>query len=417
MALKLHFLFLLCVVILSNNSFAAEPLSLDDCISLARENNATLIRAKTAIEEARAGVTAAYSSYYPSIGLSGGYRNEKGFTGEREDNYSTSIGVQYPIFRGGYVRAGTKIAKARVRVAEENYRLTESRIILAVKEAFFEILQKQEQITLAENIFERRKEDIVIIKLKYDAGRENLPAVKEAKANLSQAEYDKMKAEDELSLANAELNLLLNRPRKKKISIKCRNKTLEFPPLDSLIGEAKTERPEICAEKANRDMLEAQVSQAKSNYFPTLSLSSSYGWRGNEFLEQKNDWSAGISLSFPIFDGFSTRANVKEAALSLKEEEIKLKELGVQIEKEVEQAWVNWKLAAKKLEVCDEILKAAREMYQLTKLQYEQGRTSYFFLQQKENALTQAEYNYANALFNLHITGARLEKVWGRRES
>jgi outer membrane protein TolC len=54
-------------------------------------------------------------------------------------------------------------------------------------------------------------------------------------------------------------------------------------------------------------------------------------------------------------------------------------------------------------------------MYQLTKLQYEQGLTSYFFLQQKESDLTNAENRYVNALYNLRLSGARLEKAWGRR--
>ncbi|MDW7987619.1 MAG: TolC family protein, partial [candidate division WOR-3 bacterium] len=51
---------------------------------------------------------------------------------------------------------------------------------------------------------------------------------------------------------------------------------------------------------------------------------------------------------------------------------------------------------------------ALSEAYQLTKLQYQQGRTSYFFLEQKENELTQAESNYINALFNLHNAWAQL---------
>ena len=189
MTLRYPCLFALCLVILNSNALAQQSLSLQDCLSLARENNPKLIRLKTAIEQSRAGVTAAYSSYYPSINLSNGYSNKYGAV----ENHSTSIGVTYPFYQGGYIRAGVKLAKARVKMAEENYRLGEDEVSLAVKEAFFRILQKQEQVALAENICKRRKEDLVLIRLKYSAGRESLPAVKEAEANLLQAEYDKHK--------------------------------------------------------------------------------------------------------------------------------------------------------------------------------------------------------------------------------
>lgn len=402
----------LSLLTLSISSFAAEPLSLEKCIALAKQDNLRLIQAGTTVEQARAGVMAAYSSYYPDLELSSSYRYGEGQIGE--GSYSTDVQARYTLYRGGYVRAGARIARARVRIAEENYRLAESEVILAVKEALFEILQKQEQITLAQSILERREEDLVLIRLKYNVGRESSPAVKESEVALLQAKHDRMEAEEELSLAKADLNLLLGRPRKQELSVVYSDEETEFPSLEQMIGEARTERPEIVAEQASREVLVAQVTQARSNYLPTLSLSSSYGVRGNEFLDQESDWSVGVSLSLPIFDGFWTKAQVKDATLSLREEDMKIEEMQQRIEEELEQAWVDWQLAGKDLEVTAKTLEAAREMYELTRLQYEQGRTSYFFLQQKENALTRAEYDQVNAVFRVRMTAAELQKVWGR---
>ena len=409
------FLFILWLVILNGNSLAEEPLTLQDCLSLARENNPKLIRAKTAIEQSRLSVTSAYSSYYPSLNLS--VPNLNLSDGEAR-SYSASIGVGYTLYQGGSIRAGVRSAKARVKIAEENYHLGENEVILAVKEAFFRILQNQERIALAEDVVKRRKEDLVLIKLRYDAGRESSPAVKEAEASLLQAEYDKKQAEEELTLAQIELNLLLGRPRRTEVTIKYEDEDTRFPSLDRLIEEAKTQRPDIRSQRINTDVLEAEVTQAKSSYFPKISLSSSWGyaWRSDEpFLDQRGDWSAGISFSLPtIFDGFSRKAKVKKAVLSLKEQDVRVRELEQQIEEEIEQAYSRWELAEKVIEVNDKTLQAAREMYQLTKLQYEQGLTSYFFLQQKESDLSRAENSYVGALYNLRVYSARLQKAWGR---
>lgn len=407
---KQYFVFVMLFFILQSFSFGSGPLTIDDCIALARENNLELIQARITIEQAQAGLLGAYSSYYPNADLSSsaGYRNGG------EKSYSTSIGVRYTIFQGGYIRAGTRLATARVKAAGENSRLIENRIILTVKEVLFEILQKQEQVSLIEDIFGRRKEDHILIKLRYESGRESSPAVKEAEANLLQAEYDKMQAENELILAKMKLNLLLDKPKKDNIQVIHVDKDTEFPTPENMLDEAKTERPEIRTEQANQEAFEAQVNQAKSNYFPTVSLTSSYGWQGSAFLEQQRGWSAGISLSLPVFSGFKRKAQVEEAALSLKEQQVKLKDLENSIEEEIEQAYSDLKLAEKNQEVSNKTLEAAREMYNLTRLQYEQGLTSYFFLQQKESALTRAEYDHINVLYNLRTARARLENALGR---
>lgn len=403
-----RFILILWLLLIYNYSFGQKPLTLDDCITLAKTNNLELVQAKTAVEQAHTAVLEAYSSFYPNIDLSSGYR----YGGDA--NYSTNIGLRYTLYKGGYIRANVKLADARVKNAEANYRLSESKIVLSVKEAFFEILQKQEQISLIENILGRRKEELVLIKLRYESGRESSPAVKEAEVNLLQAEYDKMLADNELMLVEINLNLLFNRPRKQELSIVHEDKDTEFPALEQLIEEAKNERPEINIEQANREVLAAQVGQARSNYFPTLALSSSYGWQGSEFLEQQRDWSVGLSLSLPIFSGFSRRAQVKKATLSLYEQAVKITALQQSIEEEIEQNYASLKLAEKKSAISQKTLEAAREMYDLTRLQYEQGLTSYFFLQQKESGLTRAEYDYINVLYNLRIARARMEKALGR---
>ncbi len=77
--------------------------------------------------------------------------------------------------------------------------MNENQIILSVTESFYKILQKQEQISLTNDVLKRRKEDLALARLKYNVGRENEPVVKEAEANLLQAEYDLISAEEEIA--------------------------------------------------------------------------------------------------------------------------------------------------------------------------------------------------------------------------
>jgi outer membrane protein len=414
MKIIIHLLFIFFLAITTNISLA-QPLTLDDCILLAKENNLELIQAKMNIDNARAALTEANSSYYPSLGLSSGYRTGGDFSdsSNTSSRFSSGVNASYALYRGGSIRAGSKIAKTRVEIAEENYRQKENEVVLSVKQTFLKILQTQEQITLISSILKRRDENLTLIKLNYSVGRENQPNVSQAEASLNQTEYDYMKAEQNLALAKLALNLLLNRSEQ-DINIIYEDKDMQFPLLDTLIETAKNQRPEVISEILNRDVVEVQLSQAKSNYLPALSISSSYGLGGDDFLKQSGSWSAGINLSLPLFNGFSTSAKVKQATIALEQEDLKLKNLENNIIEEVSQAYSNWKLGMKNLEVSSKTLQATRDAYQLTKLQYEQGRTSYFFLQQKESELTQAENGYVNALYNLRASGAALEQAIGR---
>ena len=412
MKLKYYALVVFLVAVMFHISIA-QLLTLDDCISLAKQNNLLLQQAKMDIDAARASLTDANSSYYPSISASTNYRYGGSASVDASGSFSTGINAQYTLYKGGSIRAGSKIAKTRIKIAEENYRQQENEIVLSVKQTFYKILQTQEQITLVNSILKRRNDNLTLLKLNYNVGRENQPNVKQAEVSLNQTEYDYMQAEQNLALAKLSLSQLLNLSGQ-EMSIQYQDKTIEFPPLDSLTKLAENGRPEIISQKANRDVLAEQKTQAVSNYLPTLSVSSSYGLSGDNFLEQNDNWSAGIGLSLPLFNGFSTKAKVKQTTISIKQSDLKLQDLFNSVESEVKQAYSSLALAKKNLEVSNKTLEAAQDAYQLTKLQYEQGSTSYFFLQQKESELTQAENSNVTALYNLRTSNAALEKSIGR---
>lgn len=397
----------------------AETMTLEDCIAWAKTNNLQLLKSRMDIERARKNLTSARADYYPSLGLSSSYRYSGSEIAETSrlssgrEIFATGLSAQYTIYKGGAIRIGERIAQIKLKIAEENYRQIENEIVYSVKQAFFKIRQNQDQISLIKDVLKRRQENLLLLRLNYNVGRESEPNVKQAEVNLEQTEYEYLKAQRNLNLAKEELAQILNRP-KEEIEIFPEEKEKNFPPLDSLLKEAENRRPEMIVAQKNREIVQDQIKLAKSAYFPTISFSSSYGWQGGKITEQKANWGFGINFSLPLFNGFATKAKVEEAKISLKQEDWQLLSLGLKVKREVEEAYTNWQLCEKNLEVNRKMLEAVRSVYQLTKLQYEQGRTTYFFLQQKEGELTQAENNYLNALYNLRLAIATLEKVLGR---
>lgn len=398
--------------LLLNNGFG-QTLTLADCINSAQENNLELLQSKLNIEQARAALREANGSLYPSLNLSSNYRTSGDLSDDIQESYSSGLSAQYTLYKGGSIRAGVKIAQTRLEIAKENFRAKQAEVVFAVQQAFYKILQIEEQMVLINGVLKRRQENLALLKLNYSVGRENLTNVEQAEVFVNQTEYDYLKAEQNLALAKLHLSRLIGLDNE-NIMIADQDQPAEFPALDSLIATGERERPEIIIEKLNRVILESQVSQARSSYLPSVSVSSSYGLQGDEFLQQSGSWSAGIGVSLPLFNGFATRARINQSQVAVKQQILKSENLRQNIATEIRLAYADWRIAQRNLEVGSKNLQATRNAYQLTKLQYEQGRTSYFFLQQKESELSNAENGYVNALFNLRSSVVSLHKAAGR---
>lgn len=410
--MKYKYYLIYMILNLISYSLGAQVLTLEDCIQMAKQNNLTLQQSLLEIERARQNLRDANSSFWPEIGFSSNYRKSGSIQENAQGNFSTGINAQYTIYKGGSIRANSKIAHNRIKIAELNHRQKENEIVLAVKQAFFKILHAQEQIALINTILRRRQENLTLIKLNYTAGRESQANFLLAEANLEQTKYELTRTELNRKLAQQALAQLLNY-HTDEISIIYQETLIDFPEVESLLRIAKNQRPENISQIINQEIAHLQKIQAISNYLPHVAVSSSYGVSGENFLKQNDNWSVGIGLSLPIFNGLSTPSKVKQVDIGIKQNALRSQEIINSIEAEVQQAYADWLMAKQNLEVSRKSLAATENAYQLTKLQYEQGRTSYFFLQQKENELAQAENAHLNALYNLYNTTAKLSYALG----
>ncbi|MFQ5906662.1 MAG: TolC family protein, partial [bacterium] len=391
------------------------PLSLQECIEVALAQNPAIVADREAVREAEIGVTLSRSAYFPRIDASSGYTRSG--NGATQDSYSNGVTLSQVLFQGGRNMAAVKAARAQARIAQQNLRYLENQIAESVKEAFYSIIQKQEQLALADAVLKRRHEDMVLIRLKYKAGIESDPAVSEAEANVSQAEYEKMSAEERLRLAKIQLNLLMGRSRETPVEIQEDLHAPQFRSRSGAVEMALSSRPEMRREDARLELEKAYMSQSRGSFLPSVNLTASLNRSGDEIFSTQKSWSAGVKATLPLFDGLKTPANYLQSRASLRRQRAEYEQTRQTVEEDVERAYTEWLLARKRMEVAEKNLSATTEMYQLTRLQYQQGKTGYFTFQQRELSLTRAEYEKVGASYNLFTAGARLERAMGMSSS
>ena len=87
----------------------------------------------------------------------------------------------------------------------------------------------------------------------------------------------------------------------------------ELTDVKRLMAEASTHRPELRAALARVESNRANVKTASARYWPAVTLNADYGWRDRTFVPDRNEWSLGLGITWPLFDGFIREHAVRRA--------------------------------------------------------------------------------------------------------
>jgi len=171
----------------------------------------------------------------------------------------------------------------------------------------------------------------------------------------------------------------------------------------------------------NRDLVQLDIKNYQMQYLPRITLTANYGYTngGDEFgtLTNLNNWlnlgSAGVNLSLPIFDGLRKHNQIQKGKLQLQQIDNSARLLENTIDLEVVQSRVQLENSIENLEVQEENLSLAREVYKVTRIKYQEGVGSNLEVVEAETALKESETNYYSALYDALIAKVDLKKSMG----
>ncbi len=392
-------------------SLRGNSLTLDDCIKIALKNNHTIKKEQSIINQYEYRIKKSISSFYPTINLSGGYSYiGNSYSDEGNNNYSLSLNLNQLFFNGLSRIYTYKIARYEKLKGMQNYYNAINDLIYNIKENYFKILLYNEQIKVIKKIIERKKEDLVIIKLKYDAGKENAASVMEMEADLKESEYNLLEQEENLKTIKTKLYLLMGVETDYEINTE--NYKDNFPKIiyDDIIEKVEKNYPNLNIVKLQIQIEKERLKNIESAYFPDMNLTGGYNFNDDKFFPENRSWNIGLNISLSLFSGFNTRYSVSEQKNHIEE----LKESFLETENSIKMTILElvkqYNLLKEKIMVIDLKYKAALENYKLIKLQYKQGKISYLWLKQKETELTGLELQKEQVIYNMRSTLASIEK-------
>ena len=392
-----------------------ESLSLEDFIRIAKLNNPRIIQARNELGRYRAILRQKYSSRYPNIDLSSSHSQSRTIGTDTIKEYSHSVELAQDVFKGGGIYAEIEEAKAGLDEKVSEYREIELDEIFEIKNTYYQILKIKHLINVYQDIVRRRKGNADLIRLLYKAGREQRANLLRAESEIAKAELNLSQAENDLKIYKLKLNQLMGRDLYNTFRVKRKlQKTGIQASIKSLVRFAIDHRPELTKQRAKIRQAKANLKQARSGLLPSLSLSAGYNFFGEDFSPDDESWNANIRFSLPLFDGFLSLSKINESKLEAENLHIEYKNLEKEIALEVNEAYLDLINSKKRFEVAKQYIKAAQEKADLSRLEYKQGAISYRSLEIDELSLTQAELDYVDALYDLSISMAQLNRALGK---
>jgi len=408
-----------------------KPLSLNDCVALALRFNPALRSNQATVEAQRARVEQALAAYYPQINFNANYNTATsnfgtvggttvGFSRDRyswafTDLFSMGPTLNQLIYDFGRTSNNVKINRENVKANEQDLVTTKQNVILNVQQAYFGVLQTQRLVEVAKEVVSQTKQYLDQAQGFYQAGTRPKIDVTKAEVNVANAQLALIQTSNNFAVAQVTLNNAIGFTQPISFPVEG---ILDFTPreyqLENIVKTAFEQRPEILQIKAKQRSQEAAINLAQSSYYPILSGNASNLYRTNITPNDIVwDWGFGVTLSVPLFSGFSSPNQVSEQRANLKNLISQEGTLRLNIRLEAEQAYLSQKQAVEQVRVTEKAVGQAQENYDLASGRYQVGVGSPLEITDAEVQLANAKANQIQALYNLKVAEARIEKAMG----
>jgi outer membrane protein TolC len=359
---------------------AEEILAWQDCIKEAQKNHPDLISAEENVKQLEAGKKITASTLFPQIDSNVGGSTAKTTTttsgtktSKTTDTYTYGVSATQLLFDGTKTINDVKAAKEFIKAAQYNYRFTSTEVRLRLRTAFISLLKAQELLNITEEIYNIRRGNLELITLRYESGLEHKGALLNAQANLAQAQFEIAQAKRILEVVQRQLIKEIGRTK--------------FSPLrvqgDFKVSDVASEKPDFETLAKNSPSLEKLIAQknaaafgiksAQANFFPELSAQAGANKKSSRWPPQDDQLDAGLTLSFPIFEGGLRLAEVAQAKAIFNQAQANERSTKDGVIVTLEQAWAALQDAVETVQVQKKFLEAAQERSKISEVQYSLG--------------------------------------------
>lgn len=338
-------------------------------------------------------------------------------------SYSSGLGVTVSqmIFDGSFF-VGLRAAKTLLELTNKDLKKAEIDVVENVKKAYFGVLVNQQRIRLAGANLSRIDTLLKETTALNEAGFVEKIDVSRVQVQRNNTYTQIQRGQAALDISKQILKLQMGIPVEYEVELSESLQELTTKDeLLQLVGVEGAERIEIDQVATQITLVGLDLKNNLSQYMPKINFVGNVrrSGAGNELdrVFNQTNWFGsslvGVSMSVPIFDGFSKAARIQKNRVQLTQLENQRSFLKESFKSELYAAKANLRNDLNILEVQEANLQLATEVYQIARIKYKEGIGSNLEVVNADAALIEAEINYLGALYDGLISKINLEKALG----
>ena len=430
--------------------YGQRTLTLDECRSLAIQNNKELQIAGEKVRVAGYDKQAALTKYFPQVSAMGTYmRNQKdinllddktvaglgkllpidvgAFTHlDIQDVWLGNVSLVQPVFMGGKIIAYNQITKYAKELAQSMNDLKLQDVIYKTDEAYWQVVSLVNKKKLADSYVSLLRKMDTEVQALIEEGVATQVDGMSVRVKLNQAEMAQTKVDNGLALSRMALAQLCGLPLEESLALADEN-IESLPESASSSGsfsveEAFINRQELKSLDYAVRIYKKKEKIALAEHLPSVALTANYlVTNPNSFNGFKNDFggmfNVGVAVQVPISGwGEGTyKRNAARAETHIKQ--LELDDAKEKIELQVNQSVYKVNEAGKKLTASSRNKEKAEENLRHATIGFEEGVIPALNLMEAQTAWVEAQSDLIDAQIEVKLTDVYLSKALGRLSS
>lgn len=415
------------------STLPAQNLTLDSCLSLARQNNPELRKSELNIKRAEEVKAQAFTKYFPQIqGTAFGFHalhpiievgiDDIGNASLRDllttlyGNYGAALGLDntlslfehgywagvtavQPVFMGGKIIAGNQLAKVGVEAAKLQAEIAQREQMELVEQSYWLVYGLQEKQLIIDDATRLLDTLYQAVEAAVEAGLALPSDLTQVAIKKDETERRQLQLVSGKRLARKALALAIGITDDDwEVAEQC-VETETLLPTDTLVP---TTEQQLLALQIRAAELEKRIALADA--LPQLAVGANYSYGKAQANILRNDLGGKngngalfVTLNVPLTGWWETGHKLREKQYAIEQAKIDAAFLGEQLDLRTKQAYDQMADAAALLQVQQRTTQHAQEAFEQTQVNYEAGLATITDLLQAQTALTQAKADLTDA--------------------
>ncbi len=436
---KMKHLIAALTLLLAVSAQAQMRLTVDKAVAIALSENPTIKVAELEIERYDYVRRATYGALLPQLSASGDFRRTlknqsmaEGFTlGSNQYNtISASADLSLALFVPAVYRT-MKMNKMEAEAAVESARSSRIDLTAAVKQCFYNILLAEQSLVVMESSLETAAQTVKETQIKFDSGLASEYDLLTAQVQQSNITPTTIQLRSSIVIAKNLLKMYLSIPADVDVEVDGNLESIKGDVLMSFsdISDNISGNTTLRAMDIQSDILAQSRKLSNSSRMPTLVAWGNYTYTGNNMgsfsfsgadASTSNSYfwqgpaNVGLTLSVPIFAGLTNVNKARQITNQIEQLKLQRSYTEQSLQVGVQTAISDLVTSREQMLAQEVVVEQAQKAYAISDSRYKAGAGTILELNSARLALTQAELNHSQAIYDMLVARSEYDKIIGK---